>query len=178
MSEKKKDTNPDSILTTMNKLPLPFYLFVVVAAVGLGGIHGFYPNLSKFFQERFNYDNEEAARITAAPYMVGSIVTPLSGFLLTKVGPNYYEKIIMVSLALLLAVHAAYWLMPNGKGDMWCVVPILVFGAAHSMFTTCFSPMVRKLISETDLLPFCFSMLALVNKMSVASSCYIAGLIR
>ena len=158
-SEKKKEANPDSIVETLKKLPFSYYLFLIVTGLTYAGIHGFYPNLSKFFQQRFNYNNEEAASITAAPYLLGSIVTPLCGSLLSKLGPNHFEKIIMIAVIALLSVHLVYSQIANGEGNIYCVIPILVFGMSHSLFSTCHSPMVRKLIVDSDKLPFCFSMM-------------------
>jgi len=132
-----KITNSDSLLATIKKLPLPFYLFLLATSSCYAGINGFYPNLSKFFQQRFNYNNEEAARIIAAPYMLGSIVTPLFGWLLSTVGPIYFENIMLLSVALLFSVHGLYYLMPSGEGNILCILPILIFGMASSGFSVC-----------------------------------------
>ena len=45
-------------------------------SLGYSGIHAFYPNLPKFFQQRFNFTNTEAGSIASLPYVIPGSTNP------------------------------------------------------------------------------------------------------
>jgi hypothetical protein len=56
-------------LTMANILNRTIILFIINNAFGYGSVHALYPNISKFFQDRFQYTPLYAGFISSLPYM-------------------------------------------------------------------------------------------------------------
>jgi len=59
---------------------------MMINAFGYASIHAFYPNLSKFFQTKFNYSNIEAGHVSSLPYLIASFTVPFLGSLTGYLG--------------------------------------------------------------------------------------------
>ena len=71
-----------ALKNSMGALPKRFWIFCIVNGFGYSSVHAFYPNMSKFFQEKFDFANTEAGVISSIPYGVASISVPVIGSLL------------------------------------------------------------------------------------------------
>ena len=69
--DKKDGKNDDgsSKLTMANILNRTIVLFIINNAFGYGSVHALYPNISKFFQDRFQFTPLYAGFISSLPYM-------------------------------------------------------------------------------------------------------------
>jgi len=92
---------------------MKFWIFIGASSFGYSSVHSFYPNMSKFFQERFDFSNTEAGSISSVPYLIASFTVPIIGTLVQKVGDKHYEVILMASLGLICITHMSYLLMPD-----------------------------------------------------------------
>ena len=92
----------------MQLMTRPILLFFVVNAFGYASVHAFYPNMSKFFQTRFQFSNVEAGHISAIPYLTASLLMPFLGTSVSYLGSSYYELMSFASIGLILAVHLCY----------------------------------------------------------------------
>jgi len=82
-------------------------------SLGYSGINAFYPNLPKFFQQRFNFSNTEAGSIASIPYVIASLSVPVFGSVVVQIGEKHYESLLMFSLTLLSITYTAYMLLPD-----------------------------------------------------------------
>lgn len=154
----------------MGNLPRVFWIFCVVDSLGYSGIHAFYPNMPKFFQEKFGFTNIEAGTISSLPYLIASLSVPVFGSLLRAYqSDKIYEFGLLASLSSVLFVHTCYLVMPEHISMLWIpVIPIIIFGLGHALFTTLISPTVPKLIdNNAELLPMCFSILKIVEGFTI-----------
>ena len=84
---------------------------MVCNAFGYASVHAFYPNMSKFFQSKFQFSNVEAGHISSIPYLIASFTVPLLGTALTYFGESYYEVMLFGSIGMILMVHMTYLMM-------------------------------------------------------------------
>jgi len=68
----------------VGNLPQRFWIFCIVDSLGYSAIHAFYPNMSKFFQEKYDFTNTEAGMISSLPYLIASLSVPIFGSLLRR----------------------------------------------------------------------------------------------
>ena len=73
----------NALKSSIKVLPRRFWVFCIVNAFGYSSVHAFYPNISKFFQEKFDFSNTEAGVISSIPYGIASISVPVIGSLLS-----------------------------------------------------------------------------------------------
>lgn len=90
-----------------------FWIFLAVDALGYSSIHAFYPNMPKFFQEKFEFSNTEAGTTASLPYLIASLSVPIFGSLIYKIGEKNYPLGILFSLSTLLFTHVSYFLLPE-----------------------------------------------------------------
>ena len=72
INKDKKDGNKEdgsNKLTMANILNRTIILFIINNAFGYGSVHALYPNISKFFQDRFQFTPLYAGFISSLPYM-------------------------------------------------------------------------------------------------------------
>lgn len=86
---------------------------MAVDALGYSSIHAFYPNMPKFFQEKFDFSNTEAGTTASLPYLIASLSVPVFGSLIGRMGDNNYPFGILFSLCILLFTHISYLIMPE-----------------------------------------------------------------
>ena len=150
----------------IGNLPVRFWIFNIVDSFGYSCIHAFYPNMPKFFQEKFNFTNTEAGVICSLPYLIASLSVPVFGTLLRRANDTkLYEVWLLYSLLSLFGTHTSYLVMPEHISVKWLpVTPLIVFGLSHALFTTLISPIVPSLIdNNAELLPICFSIMKIVE---------------
>ena len=128
-------------LTMANILNRTIILFIINNAFGYGSVHALYPNISKFFQDRFQYTPLYAGFISSLPYMCQSFSSPFLGGVTSYFGKAYFEPLLLFSVALLFSIHVYYCLLSDvtaeGEvGGLATIVPMVPFGLAHSLFTT------------------------------------------
>ena len=147
-------------------------------SLGYSGIHAFYPNLPKFFQQRFNFTNTEAGSIASLPYVIASLSVPVFGSVVMKIGEKHYESLLMFSLTLLALTHIAYILLPDWSQCQMSIWPLVPFGLGHALFTIMLSPTVPKIVPNKDLLPNCFSLMKIIEGFNIMTFTYLAGYLR
>ena len=113
--DKKKDGNTNetdkmNMSTLLNKTII---LFIMNNAFGYGCLHAFYPNISKFFQDKFQFEPLYAGFISAIPYMFQSLSVPFLGGLTSYYGEAYFEILLFTSVAIILTIHAYYLFIPD-----------------------------------------------------------------
>ena len=81
---------------------------MVINAFGYAAIHAFYPNMSKFFQTKFNFTNVEAGTISSLPYLIASFTVPFLGSLTAYLGEKYFELLLALSSGMVVIVHMCY----------------------------------------------------------------------
>ena len=153
---------------------------MLVDALGYSSIHAFYPNMPKFFQEKFDFSNTEAGTTASFPYLIASLSVPIFGSLISRIGDSNFPVGILCSLCMLLLTHVSYLTLPEHLVYKWiAVVPILWFGIGHALFTTLLSPTVPLVIkNNVDLLPICFSLLKIFEGISITLFTQAAGWVR
>jgi len=80
------DESLKSLFSTIKILPSAFWIFLAVDALGYSSIHAFYPNMPKFFQEKFDFSNTESGTTSSLPYLIASLSVPIFGSLIYKIG--------------------------------------------------------------------------------------------
>ena len=114
---------------------------MIINGCGYSSVHAFYPNLSKFFQSRFGFSNVAAGSISSIPYLIASFSVPFLGSISGMLGEAYFELMLFCSIGLILCVHVIYLTMADfaaAESENWLlpVLPLLVFGFGHALFTT------------------------------------------
>ena len=167
---KAKEEN-ESLLQVVKRLPPQYFCFMVVYGAGYAGIHAFYPNMSKFFQQKFQFTNVDAGHIAAIPYLVASFCTPAFGSVLNKIGDTFYESLLFVCIATIFMIHSFYMVKGDSavgeEGSFLVIGPMFLFGIAHACFTVLNTPMTQKLVSDKQLLPTCFALLTISQNIFV-----------
>ena len=87
--------------------------------------------MSKFFQQKFAFSNEEAGTLVSLPYTVLSVTMPFFGHMLTKAGKGQFKLLFLLSMLLVLSTHLTFALSTR-----MALAPILVFGLGHGLLTT------------------------------------------
>jgi len=79
-------------------------------ALAWSSVKTFYPNMSKFFQERFGFTNVEAGNISSIPNVVSVLAVPLIGIFFSKRPPinGFLASLIFVFFA-----ELSYLMMPG-----------------------------------------------------------------
>lgn len=169
-----------NVKRVMGNLPRKFWIFCIIDACGYSSIHAFYPNMPKFFQEKFDFSNTEAGVISSMPYGIASLSVPVFGSLLRGKSDQDYMNCFMGSLLMVFASHSCYLLMFEHLSYQWVsVAPIVMFGLGHALFTTLVSPIVPKLVEgEQELLPICFSILKVLEGFCITIFTQMAGGLR
>ena len=114
---------------------------MIVNGFGYAGIHAFYPNMSKFFQVRFQFSNVQAGSISSLPYAIASISVPFFGGFTSYLGESYFEVLTFCSISFVFFTHL-YLLMlsdvtQEGMDGGWTAIfPMIPFGFGHALFTT------------------------------------------
>ena len=113
---------------------------MVINATGYASIHSFYPNMSKFFQVRFDYTNVQAGCFSSLPYLIASFSVPFLGSFIGYLGEQYFEIMLFGSIAMVITVHVAYLSLSDVTDSSqagWApILPLLPFGLGHALFTT------------------------------------------
>ena len=101
----------ESFFTTMTKnITRPLLLFMVCNSFGYASVHAFYPNMSKFFQTKFQFSNVDAGHISSIPFLVASFSVPLMGSAIAYIGDSYFEILLFASVGMILTIHMTYLL--------------------------------------------------------------------
>ena len=100
-----------SVRQLVSNMPYEFWLFCIVDAMGYSAVHAFYPNMPKFFQEKFSFTNTEAGTVSSVPYLIASLTVPLLGTILRSYPDFVYEQGILCSLFLIFMTHLSYILI-------------------------------------------------------------------
>jgi MFS family permease len=153
----------------------------VINSLGYSAIHAFYPNMPKFLREKFDFSNTEAGMISSLPYLIASLSVPIFGTLLRKFNTDkVYQVGLIVSLSMIFSTHTSYFLMPDHFYLKWLpIIPLIVFGVGHALFTTLLSPMVPQIIdNNSELLPTCFSIIKVIEGFNITLFQQIAGSLR
>ena len=144
----------------MGKLPRKFWLFCIVDAFGYSSVHAFYPNMSKFFQEKFDFNNTQAGVISSIPYGIAAFSVPIVGSLLRGRSDKVYEDSMLTALLLVFGTHAFYLMIIEHLSHSWIsILPVFAFGLGHAIFTTLIAATVPKVIDNQDQLSISFSIL-------------------
>ena len=154
---------------------------MIVNGMGYSSVHAFYPNMSKFFQSRFGFSNVAAGSISSLPYLIASFSVPFLGSLTGMLGEAYFELMLFLAIGMVAGVHTLYltvsdfdatenWLLP--------VVPLLVFGFGHALFTTIQSPVVPKIVKHESHLSRTFTYIKITESLAVTLFIYFAGYVR
>ena len=114
---------------------------MVINSFGYASMHAFYPNMSKFFQTKFQFNNVDAGHISSIPYLIASFTVPIFGTALNYFGESYYEILLLFSIGMILSVHMTYLMLrdvtdPDATGGLFCILPLIMFGLGHALFTT------------------------------------------
>ena len=161
----------------------PLLLFMVINSLGYASIHAFYPNMSKFFQTKFQFSNVDAGHISSIPYLIASFTVPLLGTMLGYFGESYYEIMLFGSIGMILIVHMSYLMMsdvtePGAEVSVFCILPLILFGLGHALFTTLQGPTVPKLVRDNSQLPTTLSLIKITESSGITIFTYLAGYIR
>lgn len=109
-------------------------------AFGYASVHAFYPNMSKFYQLRFNFRNVDAGHISSIPYLIASFTVPFLGSLLNRLGEGYFEALLIVSISIVLVCHGVFLSLSDVlaplEGGTNTILPLVPFGLGHALFTT------------------------------------------
>ena len=159
--KKKSDDNKDQTNQKVNMSTLltkTIILFIINNSFGYGCLHAFYPNISKFFQDRWHYTPLYAGFISSIPYMFQSFSAPLLGGVTTYYGEAYFEILLFYSVAILLTIHVYYLMIPDFSeegqiGDWWTYAPLAPFGFGHALLSTIQMSTVRKIVKTKEHLP-------------------------
>ena len=156
---------------------------MVCNSLGYASIHAFYPNMSKFFQTKFQFSNIDAGHISSIPYLIASFTVPILGSLLSYVGEAYFEILLFSSIGMILMVHLTYLTLrdvtePGQQGGLFCFLPLFLFGLGHALFTTLQGPTVPKLIKDQNQLPNVLSYIKITESSGITIFTYLAGYIR
>ena len=89
-------------------LTRPIVLIMMNNGLGYASIHVFYPNISKFFQSRFNFSMVQAGFISSIPYTVSSLSVPFIGGMISYLGEAYFEFMLFSTVSAVLSVHLFY----------------------------------------------------------------------
>ena len=114
---------------------------MVINSFGYASMHAFYPNMSKFFQTKFQFSNVDAGHISSIPYLIASFTVPIFGTALNYFGDSYYEILLLASIGMIFTVHVTYLSLSDitgegAQGGIFCVLPLILFGLGHALFTT------------------------------------------
>ena len=109
-NDSKKEENQ---LTMSNILNRTIVLFIINNAFGYGSVHALYPNISKFFQDRFSFTPLYAGFISSLPYMCQSASSPFLGGVTSYFGKAYFEPLLLFSVALLFSIHVYYCMLSD-----------------------------------------------------------------
>jgi hypothetical protein len=120
--------------------------------------------MSKFYQQKFHFTNEDAGHISALPWMVAAMCTPAFGYIVQNVfTESSYETLLLFSQSFIMLVHLSFLLLGDMKkgvtGSFLDVAPAIILGVGHALFTTLYTPISNKLILDKAKLPLCFSFL-------------------
>ena len=100
--------------------------------------------------------------------MVASVCTPAFGYIVQNMfTERSYETLLLLSQSLILSVHLSFLALGNVKkgtigsfeDNLHDVAPAITLGIGHALFTTLYTPISNKLISDKAKLPTCFSFL-------------------
>ena len=83
---------------------------MVCNSFGYASVHGFYPNMSKFFQTKFQFSNVDAGHISSIPYLIASFSVPFMGSAICYIGDHYFEILLFASIGMVLSIHMTYLL--------------------------------------------------------------------
>jgi nitrate/nitrite transporter NarK len=170
-----------NVWAVLAKLPQRFWLLLCVDCLGYSSIHAFYPNMSKFFQEKFGFTNIEAGSISSLPYLTASFTVPVLGSLVRSINhEKVYELGLIAGLSAIGFSHFCYLLIFDHIRYRWVpIVPIVIFGLGHACFTTLVAPAVPYVIgNDFELLPTCLSLLKVVEGFSITGLQQVSGAIR
>ena len=156
---------------------------MVINSFGYASMHAFYPNMSKFFQTKFQFTNVDAGHISSIPYLIASFTVPIFGTMLNYFGESYYEILLFFSIGMILTVHMTYLMLsdvtdPDATGGLFCILPLVLFGLGHALFTTLQGPTVPKLIKDNSQLPNVLSYIKISESTGITIFTYLAGYIR
>ena len=85
--QKPESSGQESFMNQYVKgLSRPLLLFMVINSFGYASMHAFYPNMSKFFQTKFQFSNVDAGHISSIPYLIASFTVPIFGTVLNYFG--------------------------------------------------------------------------------------------
>ena len=98
-------------------------------------------------------------------------------------GEAYFELMLFIAVGLILIVHIIYLTIADfaaADSDNWLtpVLPLIVFGFGHALFTTVQSPVVPKLVKNEAHLSRVFTYVKITESLAVTTFIYFAGYIR
>ena len=127
-----------------------FWILCVVNSFGYASVHAFYPNMSKFFQEKFHFNNTEAGVISSIPYAIASVSVPIIGSLLRGKTDQVYLDFMILGLGCIFVVHLFYFVMIGSDGGFFPIAPVFIFGLGHAIFTTLIPSTTPKILDSPD----------------------------
>ena len=124
-----------------------------------------------------------AGSISSIPYLIASFSVPFLGSLSGMLGEAYFELMLFIAVGLILIVHIIYLTIADfaaADSDNWLtpVLPLIVFGFGHALFTTVQSPVVPKLVKNEAHLSRVFTYIKITESLAVTTFIYFAGYIR
>ena len=167
----------------MQLLSRQVLIIMVINAMGYASVHAFYPNMSKFFQNRFGFSNVEAGHISSLPYLIASFAVPIFGSVSSVIGDAYFELMLFAAIGMVFAVHVMYLSISDfdaSESDSWLltVMPLVLLGVGHALFTTIQSPIVPKVVKNELHLSRVFTYIKITESIAITFFIYLAGFIR
>lgn len=137
-----------------DKIPKQGYILIGLYCMYYATIHSFYPNMSKFLQQNYGFNNAEAGHISSVPYLLASVMVPLFGQLLAIVGTSYYLWFSTASMSLVCTAHILFFLFFEDLGadgklltPHLILIPVVCISLGHTFLSTLQTPIINQYVS-------------------------------
>lgn len=129
----KNENNERVLISDIARFSKKFWLVVIVSMIIYICIQSFYNIASNFYQDRFQFTATETGLIFSITYFSASILSPIIGIFVDKVGKRTY--FILLATVLIISAHLSYLLFDDCNKCVYSLYPLAMLTVAYSIYT-------------------------------------------
>lgn len=142
------DLMPEIIsVQDIKNLRTSFWILMAICMLTEGLFIPFLDNANKFYQFRFGYDSVSAGNILIIPYVLSSVLSPIFGYMIDKIGKR--GKFIILATFLFLVTHYLFAMLPHSDDEEYfSIIPLVFLGICFSLYSSVIMPSIPLVVDS------------------------------
>lgn len=139
LEDEKIESVEKITFSDIKNLSFSFWILMSICMLTEGLFIPFLDNANNFYQIRFGFDSVSAGNILIIPYVLSSILSPLIGILIDRIGKR--SKFIIFTAFFFFITHVIFATLPNSNEINYIsIIPLISLGICYSLYAAVIMP--------------------------------------